>query len=171
VPLGLRDGTSSGTNLENNGFGIDMVADATGSIVAMIDGNTVNSMAGGIRATARNPSVAEADVTIQNNTFNSGGAFALWPVLLASGNGNGQPNRVCANFNNNQTSTTAAFTEHYWLEQWTGNTFQLQGLSPASGATEAQVEAFVSTRDIGGATVEAFGGTTVAYTAATCATP
>jgi VCBS repeat-containing protein len=173
VPAGLRDGTSNGTNLENNGFAIDSVVDQTGHITVNVSGNSSSGMAGGMRGVARNAGLGELDATISNNSMQSGGAFALFPAYFSSGNGtSGETNRVCLNLNNNNFTTTAAFTEDYWLEQWgASNTFQLQGLLPASGATEAQVEAFVSSRDVGGATVEAFGATSTVYTGATCQSP
>jgi hypothetical protein len=184
TPAGLRDGVSNGSNLENAGFGIDMVVDQTGSIVANVTNNTV---AGGhmtaFRSTARNGNGGSVDANVSNNVFNSGGLFAQWPVMLMAGNdAAGESVRLCFNLSNNQTSTTAGFTEHYWMEVWDAptagfnNVIQFQGLVPASGATEAQVETHVDASDpspppAGVGKVEAFGAEVINYTAATCATP
>jgi len=168
TPAAWQDGVGP----ENNGFGVDLVVDLNGSIVATVDGNNVDGTSSGLRGTARNGN-GTLNLTMTNNTFAAKGAFAQWAVLLAAGNGSsGEATSLCVNLNNNQATTTGAFYEEYWLEQWTGNAFNLQGLTPAVGATEAQVEAFVSSKDIGGATVEAFGGTEVSYTGGTiCTTP
>ena len=155
----------------NAGTGVDVVVDGTGSAVVQIAGNTVTGYSIGIRGGARNPGTGTADLTIRDNTVAAGG-FSFTGVYLFAGNGSaGESNRTCANLINNQVSGGGGFNTDYWLEQYAGNTLQLQDLVPASGATEAQVEAFVSSRDVGGASVEAFGGAEVAMTAGTCDTP
>jgi hypothetical protein len=155
----------------NNGMGIDVVVDGTGSVIVDVDGNTVAGHSIGVRGGARNPGAGSADLTMRNNTVTSGGPFEFTAAYFFAGNGSaGETNRTCLNLSNNNLDTSAAFNPDYWLEQWTGNTFQLQGFV-GDGTDETVVEAFVSSRDTGGADVEAFGGAEVNYTAASCATP
>lgn len=146
------------TAASNNGVGISLEANNTGAVVADVNGNTVTSYAYGLRGMTRETGTAELDLTLRNNTITAGGSFALYGVYLTAGNGDGQPNRTCVNLSNNNVSkgSNPAAIVDYALEQWTGNTFH---------------QNFVSSRDIGGAGVDALVGSTVNFTAATCATP
>ena len=155
----------------NNGMGIDAVVEGTGLVEVEVNGNTITGHSIGVRGGARNPGTGSADLTVRNNTVTSGGPFEFAAAYFFAGNGSaGESNRTCLNLSNNNMNASGAFNPDYWLEQWTGNTFQLQGFV-GDGTDETVVEAFVSSRDAGGADVEAFGGTEVNYTAASCATP
>ncbi|MCP5424475.1 MAG: tandem-95 repeat protein [Gammaproteobacteria bacterium] len=155
----------------NNGFGVDVVVDQTGSAVVAIDNNIITSMAVGIRAGARNANTGTADITITDNNISTGGNFAFNAIQLFAGNGSpSESNRTCVNMSGNSTATGFG-DDDYFLEQYAGNTFQIQGLSPASGATQAQVESYIANSNVGSPSVDAFGGLIVNYTAATCATP
>jgi hypothetical protein len=156
----------------NAGIGVDVVVDGAGSAVVEVANNTIAGYSIGLRGGARNTGTGTADLIIRDNSITAGGSFSFTGVYLVAGNGSaGESNRTCASLSNNQVSGGGGFNTDYWLEQYTGNTLELQGLVPASGATEAQVEAFVSSRDVGGASVEAFGGAVVEMTAGNCTTP
>ncbi|MEZ4570092.1 MAG: hypothetical protein R2849_07155 [Thermomicrobiales bacterium] len=166
----VNSNTISSSIANNNGFGIDVVVDATGSAVVSADDNTISGLAVGFRGGARNAGTGTADLTLSNNNITTGGNFAFNAIQLFSGNGSGgESNAVCVNLSSNTTATGFGDDE-YFLEQYTGNTFQLQGFA-GNGTIAADVEAFVAGTDTGSPTVDAFGGTTVNYTAATCATP
>jgi uncharacterized repeat protein (TIGR01451 family) len=170
----ITNNTISTVVANNAGFGIDIVVDQTGSAIVDINNNTITGQSTGIRAGARNAGTGTADITIRNNTVTTGGSFPFSGVYLFAGNGSGgESNNVCVNFSANTVDTTSAFDSDYFLEQYTGNTFRLQGLAPPAGATEAQVEAFIASTDLDPSptdpTVEAFGGTVVNYIAGTCA--
>jgi hypothetical protein len=159
------------SSASNNGVGIDVVVEGTGSAIVDVNGNSVTGHSIGVRGGARNPGSGSADLTVRNNTVTSGGPFEFTAAYFFAGNGSaGETNRTCLNLTNNNLDASGAFSPDYWLEQWAGNTFQLQGFV-GDGTDEAVVEAFVSSRDTGGADVEAFGGAVVNYTAASCATP
>jgi hypothetical protein len=184
TPAGLHDGSANHNNLENDGFGIDIVVEQTGSIVANVTGNTVTGgHKTGFHAIAHSGNGGSVDASVSDNVFNAGGRAAEWPVVLMAGNdAAGESVRLCVNLSNNQTSTTALATNHYRMgvhdapAAGFNNVMQLQGLVPASGATEAQVETHVDATDpsapsAGADKVEALGGEVINYTAATCATP
>jgi len=93
---------------------------------------------------------------------------------VMSGNGEaGESNAVCVNYQGNDSEGGPDFAA-YFLEQFTGTTFQIQGLTPATGATEVEVEAFVTAANaVGAADVAPADGSVIVvdYQAATCATP
>jgi uncharacterized repeat protein (TIGR01451 family) len=174
----ITNNTISTVVANNAGSGIDIVVDQTGSAVVDINTNTITGQSTGIRAGARNAGTGTADVTIRNNTVTTtGNSFPFSGVWLFAGNGSaGETNNVCINFSANTIDTTSPFGDpDYFLEQYTGNAFRLQGLVPPAGATEAQVEAFIAATDQDPSpadpTVEAAGGLIVNYTAGTCAVP
>ena len=170
--------TTSATGSSN---GIDAIVDQTGSIIVDIDGNTISGIyTAGIRAGGRN-ATAQSDVTIRNNNVTASPAGATPPaggIYIVAGNGTvGETNRTCLNLTNNQivNGSPGAFDFDIYLENYNGggfnNTFQLQGLT-GSGSNQANVNSFLSSRDIGGARAQAFFTTGAeTYVAATCATP
>ncbi|HEX8212012.1 MAG TPA: invasin domain 3-containing protein [Longimicrobium sp.] len=181
---GLMRGTiASNTNItssqgNNNGIGIAIEASgfptggSDGRAIVDVNGNTVTAYAIGMRGTTRGQGrSAAADLTIRNNTVTAGGTFPAYGLLLTAGNADNQnTTRTCVNLTNNQITATAGGIVDYGLEQWNTGTFQIQGLT-GSGTDPNNVKNFVSSRDIGGATVDAVVGSTVNYTSATCATP
>jgi hypothetical protein len=184
TPAGLHDGAANHNNLENEAFGIDIVVEQTGSIVANVTGNTVaGGHKTGFRAIAHSGNGGSVDASVSGNVFNAGGKAAEWPVVLMAGNDAvGESVRLCVDLSSNQTSTTALSTNHYRMgvhdapAAGFNNVMQLPGLVPASGATEAQVETHVDATDAspppaGADKVEALGGEVINYTAAACATP
>lgn len=164
----------------NNGIGISVEASgfttglSDGTAVVDVNSNTVTGYAIGLRGTTRGEGrSAAADLTIRNNTITAGGNFPLYGVYLTAGNGDNQnPTRTCVNLSDNQVSkgTNPSAIVDYALEQWNSGTFQIQGLT-GSGTSATNVQNFVSSRDTGGASVDAVVGSTVNYTNATCATP
>jgi hypothetical protein len=159
------------SSASNSGAGVDVVVEGTGLAVVDIANNVITGHSIGFRGGAR-AGTGTADLTIRDNTVTAGGSFPFTGVYLFAGNGApGEVNRTCTNLVNNQVSGGGGFNTDYVLEQYAGNAMELQGLVPAAGATPAQVAAFVSSRDIGGATVEPFGGAVVAMTDGMCATP
>jgi uncharacterized repeat protein (TIGR01451 family) len=171
----ITNNTISTVVANNAGSGIDIVVDQTGSAIVDINNNNITGQSNGIRAGARNAGTGTADITIRNNTVTTGSSFPFSGVYLFAGNGSGgESNNVCVNLSANTIDTTSPFGDpDYWLEQYTGNTFRLQGLTPPAGATEAQVESFIAGTDLDPSptdpTVEAFGGTILNYIAGTCA--
>jgi hypothetical protein len=180
---GIMRGTiASNTNIttsqaNNNGIGIGIEASgfstggSDGRAIVDVNGNTVTGYAIGMRGTTRGQGrPAAGDLTIRNNTFTAGGTFPLYGIYLTAGNGDNQnTTRTCVNLTNNQTSASGGIVD-YALEQWNQGTFQIQGFV-GNGTDPTTVQNFVSSRDIGGATVDAVVGSTVNYTSATCATP
>jgi hypothetical protein len=165
------------TNVGNNaGSGIDVVVDQTGSAVVDINGNAISGQSNGIRGGARNAGTGTADLTIRNNTVTSGGTSEFAGIWLFGGNGSvGETNRTCVNFVANTVDiTTGVGFVDYYLEQFTGNVFQIQGLT-GSGTNAANVAAFVAGTDLDPSptdpTVDVGSGTLVNYTAAVCAVP
>lgn len=159
------------SSASNNGMGVDVVVEGAGSAVVDVNGNTVSGFAIGIRGGARGTGTGTADLTVRNNQVTSGGSFEFAGAYFFAGNGSaGESNRTCVNFSANQVASSVPWASDYWLEQWTGNTFQLEGFT-GDGTDEAAVEAFVASRDTGAADVEALGGTEVSFSPGSCATP
>lgn len=158
-------------NANNPGFGIDAVVDATGSLVARIDNNIVTDFSIPLRAGARNAGGGTADVTITNNTLNSGGGFAFGAVWVFSGNGSGgESNAVCVNLANNNANDPFG-TQEYYVEQYPGNTFTLQGYAGAANS-QAAIQTFIEGNNLtGDALVETCCGTTINVTGGTCLVP
>ena len=164
------------SNITNSaGIGVDAVVNSTGSIVVDIDGNTITQKQFGIRAGARNAGSGSVDVTVRNNTVTTSAApNGFEAIYIFAGNGSSsESNRTCVHYaNNTATSGSSGLgIDDYVLEQYTGNTFQIEGLT-GSGANQTNVESFVAATDSTGTpNVDAFYGAIVDYTAATCATP
>src|SRR6185503_10312138 len=172
------------TNITNNpGSGINIVEEGNGSIVVNVESNTIQGSGSGIGTTtafdfgirggARAGS-GSAHLTLKGNTVQTAKSAGTW--LFAGNNTGGETNRTCVNFSTGNTIDadfpTQAFTE-YFLEQYTGTTFNIQGLS-GSGTNAANVEAYVASTDLDTSptdpNVSAGGGTVVNYTNAVCST-
>jgi hypothetical protein len=174
----VRGTVGSNTNVgssaaNNNGIGIDVIVDGTGSAVVELLGNTVTGYSIGVRGGSRGSGAGSADLTLANNNVTAGGgANELAGVYLVSGNGSpAEAKRTCVSLTNNQASAPGAFAfGDYVLEQYAGNVFQLQGFA-GDGTDPAVVAAFVSSRDVGGASVVPDAGAIVDYSAGSCATP
>lgn len=167
----VRNNPDISSNLaNNNGFGVDMVVDQTGSGIIEISDNIISGYAVGVRAGARNSGSGNAQVKLSNNNISTGGLFAFNAVYLFAGNGSSsESNTVCLNISANTTSTGNG-DDHYFLEQYAGNTFAIQGLTPPTGASQAQVENYIISANNGSPSVDAFGGTIVNYTSDICST-
>jgi hypothetical protein len=155
--------TSSAGN--NNGVGIPLEANVNGRVIASVTGNTVTSFVYGVRANARETGSAQLDLTLQNNTVTAGGSNSFAGLFAENGNRNNQNTRVCFNLSNNNISkgsNPAAFID-YSIGSYVGSTFQLQGFA-GNGTDATAVQNFISSRDIGGATVDVTAGTTVNFT-------
>ena len=166
----IQNSSSSG-----NGNGIQAVVDgSSGNSVVLISGNTIQQswFGRGIRLDARAGS-GRLDATVLNNIINSSGDLSNDALEMFAGNGaGGEASTICVNLSGNSVAS-GAFSDEYAAEQVAGNTFLMQSLTPASGATEAQVEAFIASTDTnpGGVTADvspAGFGIVVAYQAATC---
>lgn len=137
----VHNGTSGGfsgnirrntVNTSTFGSGITVIAEGASigsgpSGVVLIDDNTItNFNVFGIQATARE-GTASLHATITNNKINTPGAFAEDGIRVESGNGSaGESNFVCLDVTGNAV-TTLSFDEGVQIEQYAGNTFQLEG--------------------------------------------
>ncbi|GGK85765.1 beta strand repeat-containing protein [Deinococcus radiotolerans] len=156
----------------NNGYGIALAVEDSGHITADLNSNNVTNYAFGLGGYTRSVNLGELDATIRNNTVTAGGNFAFAGLFIENANGNNQGNRVCLNLTNNNISmgTNPAAVIDYSLGSYQGSTFQLQGLTGV-GTSSTNVQNFVSSRDIGGASVDVTAGTTVNFVNATCLVP
>lgn len=160
-----------------NGSGVRAAFEGGSTGVLSISGNTIGGLefGRGIDLQSR-AGAGSLDVTVSNNDISStisSGTFANDGVFVAAGNGDsGESSQVCVHFANN-TSAGGSGRDGYHVEQYTGTTFQIQNLTPASGATATQVEDHIVSENVSGtASVTPAGfGNVVAYTAGTCATP
>jgi hypothetical protein len=117
---------------------------------------------------------AELHLTLTNNTISgiTSSLFGFQGINFQSGSSGTAPDDVSMflNMTGNIVNGTAGL-EAYSFRQRTGTVFAIQGLSPASGATEAQIEAYIQANNPGGTLggntiVASAGGTThVSYTA------
>ncbi|MGH8566453.1 MAG: Ig-like domain-containing protein, partial [Gammaproteobacteria bacterium] len=179
-PSSLR-GTISGntisTNVTNNpAFGIQAIVNDFGSIIANINNNTINGNGStdfdyGIRGGARIGN-GTADFTLQDNTVQSAEVAGVW---FFSGNATaGETSRTCVNFVSNLIDAGPLQFVDYFVEQYTGTTFQIQVLV-GSGTSATNVQNFIAATDDDPSptdpTVDAGSGTLVNYINATCATP
>jgi hypothetical protein len=177
------ESTSSGT-ISNNpaisesptGNGVWVVQEGDGAAVVLIDNNAISGVdfGNGIALHARDGG-GSLDATVSNNTIDAdAGGFSAHGIAVMSGNGQpGESSAVCVNYQGNDSEGGPGFAA-YFLEQFTGTSFQIQGLTPAAGATEAEVEAFVTAANaVGAADVSPADGVIVVvdYQAGTCATP
>src|SRR5439155_9785095 len=162
-------------------FGINMVEEGNGSIVANVENNTIQGSGSGINTTtafdygirggARAGS-GNAHLTIKGNTVQTAKSAGTW--LFAGNNTGGETNRPCVNVStavkNSIHADNASKFADYFLEQYTGTTFNIQGYA-GSPTVASQVEAYVASTDaVAGRVVTAGAGTTVNYTNATCTT-
>jgi hypothetical protein len=161
------------TTVANNpSYGIDVLVDQTGTATVKVDSNNVTNFMTGIRGGARNAGTGHADLTVTNNTVNNtANTTPYMGMWFFSGNGSGgESNVVCLNLSGNAITFGGVGTYGVELDQYTGDTFNIQGLTPATGATEGDVEGYVSSQN-NGTTVIAAGGNLINYTAGNCALP
>jgi hypothetical protein len=177
---GTISGNTLGTNVTNNpSSGINIVEDtSSGTITVDVSNNTIQGSDGaarfdyGIRAGARAGS-GQVHITLAGNTVQSGKSAGIW--LFSGNNTGGETSRTCVNFStaNKNSIRGDAGTKFadYFLEQYTGTTFNIQGLI-GSGTNASNVNAFVASTDaVAGKVVNSSGGTAVNYSNATCNTP
>jgi hypothetical protein len=180
---GTIKGNNLSTNITNNpGFGIALVEEGNGSIVANVESNTIQGTDGpintvadfddGIKAGAR-AGTGSAQLTLKGNTIQSAKSAGVW--LFAGNNTGGETNTTCVNFStavkNSIHANPATRFDDYFLEQYTGTTFNIQGLS-GSGTNAANVNSYVASTDaVAGRVVSSSLGTVVNYTNATCTPP
>ena len=128
----------------------------------------------GIRGGARAGS-GTADFRIANNSVPAAKAAGVW--FFAGNATAGETSRTCTNLIGNTIDgfnvPVMAFTD-YFVEMYTGTTFQIQGLTGrVTNATN--VASFIASTDTDPSPtdpeVDAGSGTTVNYTNAVCATP
>lgn len=157
------------------GNGIWIVQEGDGSAVVSIADNAISGIetGNGIALHTRHGS-GSLDATVTNNTITPDPAgLSGHGIAVQSGNAvDGETSRVCINYQGNSSDGGPDFSD-YFLEQLDGTTFEIEGLVPASGANEAEVEAFVADANSAGTAevAPAGNGVVVEYTAATCATP
>jgi hypothetical protein len=175
---GTISGNNISTNVTNNaGFGIGMLVNDEGALVIDVNNNQINGNGSldfdyGIRGGSRVED-STADFTVNNNTVQSAEVAGVW---FFSGNATaGETSRTCVNFVSNliDGDPVDAFTD-YFVEMYTGTTFQIQGLT-GSGTNATNVQNFIAATDDDPSptdpTVDAGSGTTVNYTNAICQTP
>jgi large repetitive protein len=151
---------------------------AVGNVINLDPGNINVNGQQGMNFLAREvlaPYVGgQLHLTLTNNTITgiTSATFGFQGMNFASGSSTSVPDdeTITLNMTGNSVSGTAGL-EAYSFRQRTGTTFRIQGLSPASGATEAQIEAFIQAANpagtlAGNTIVAGAGGTTiVSYTA------
>jgi hypothetical protein len=177
---GTISGNTLGTSVTNNpGQGINIVEDtSSGTITLNVFSNTIQGADGaarfdyGLRAGARAGS-GQVHITLAGNIVQSAKSAGVW--LFSGNNTGGETSRTCVNFStsnkNSLRGDAGTKFADYFLEQYTGTTFNIQGLS-GSGASAPNVQAFVASSDsVAGRLVSVSGGTTVNYTNATCNLP
>lgn len=172
---------ANNTNMNGsaNGSGVRAAFNGGSTGVLSISGNVMGGFefGRGIDLQSREGS-GSLDVTLSNNNINStfgSGTFANHGVFIASGNQtSGETNRVCVHYENN-TSAGGTGRSGYRVEQFSGTTFQIQDLTPASGASSAQIVTHIQSENTAGSAsvtpADAIAGTVVNYTASNCATP
>ncbi len=166
----VLNNTITSTVTNNPSFGIDAVVDGTGSMTAKIDGNAVTVFFDSFDGGARGGVGAHADLTVTNNTFDTTGNTAPYsPMVLFSGNGTpGESATVCFNVSGN-TLHTGGTNYDVEIDQYTGDTFNLQGYTGAGSDANA-VKTFLAGQNTGiSSVVDGTGSMNV--TNATCALP
>ena len=188
--IGSAAVVESGSEL---GFGINMDLRGNGASNQTIHNNVISHTdREGILIVSRGESSTAIKtgahaMRITNNTINAPDDNSAFPFFDINGiefeTNNGQT--FCLNMSGNESrgagNCSSPACDGYRLRQrnqGAASVFQIQGLTPASGATAAQVEAHVEGQNPGTiapvdtSTVQAASGTTiVAYTAGTCTTP
>jgi len=167
----VSNNTIDSFNANNPGFGIRGVVDATGSLTASVTGNNVTDFSIPITMGARGTGSGTGNFTITGNTMSSGGGLAFGVLHLFSGNGSGgESNSVCANISGNNFNDPFG-TQEYYIEQYPGNTLNLQGYS--GGPTDiGAIQTFLEGNNIAGdALVETCCGTSPNVGNTTCTTP
>lgn len=171
---GFISNNTISTNINNNpSAGINAVVEGNGHIVADISNNAIaqngaNNFDYGIRGGARAGN-GTADLRVSNNIAFGKGA-GVW--FFAGNNTGGETSRTTLNLisNNVDGDTVLSFAD-YFVEMYTGTTFQITGLT-GSGLSSANVSSYIASTDVDvGAVVNSGGGTTVNYTVGTPAAP
>ncbi len=166
-----------------NGNGIDVRTNGTAQGTVEIKGNTLNNtLAGVTNNTSTNSNgnglylrsdegTGNLHAEISNNTVVLSDAASLGYGLFAkTGSTSGALNTLCLNISGNDISQ-AGFGEEYYLEQYTGTTFSLEGLSTSPETVAANVESFLIGLDSGStAEVREGGSYIVNYTNNVCNT-
>jgi hypothetical protein len=165
----IANNTIYSFNANNPANGINVTVDGTGTATVEIDNNTVTDFSIPLQIGARNAGVGTGNFTVTNNTMSSGGGFAFGVLYVFSGNGNNQGNVVCLNVSGNNFNDPFGTVEYY-LEQYTGNTFSLQGYMGIA-TSAAAIETFIEGNNVAGdaEAATAFGGPNMSD--ATCSTP
>jgi uncharacterized repeat protein (TIGR01451 family) len=181
--IGGAAAVDSGSEL---GFGINMDLRGNGTSSTTIHNNIISHTdREGIFIVTRGESSASIKtgqhaMRITNNTINApddNSPFSFGNINgLSIETNNGQT--FCLNISGNTSSPAASgFSQRdgYRLRQRSqgaASVFQIQGLTPASGATDAQVQSYMQSINTGTCFVVPASGTNiVAYTAGACSTP
>lgn len=182
--LSQTDGTISNNTIGNPALidsgsefarGISLDYRGNGTAVVAITNNTISHTdAEGIFVTSRLNSIANTgslQLTITNNVVNAPDDNGVFPLGAADGISVTSRNSrtTCLNLSGN-TSAGSGTGAGFRLRRLNTAVFQIQGLTPPTGATAAQVKAFVESQNTGTAVVEPASPAGV-YTAGTCSTP
>ncbi|MGE3268981.1 MAG: Ig-like domain-containing protein [Chloroflexota bacterium] len=140
------------------GTGLEFIVNEAAIGRLSADGNTINLDPGNINASAQQGmnfqargvtagfQNGELHLNLTNNTINgiTSGIFGFQGMNFQSGASNvSTPETITLNMTGNRVNGAAGL-EAFSFRQRTGTTFEIQGLTPSSGATEAQIEAFIA---------------------------
>ena len=162
---------------DNNSTAIVFETCNSAAGVVKLDGNSIQKPTGEIddrpigMVLAASDGTASLDATVVNNSIDSHAAnFGTHGMYFDSGSGSqGESPRLCADIAGNAINVPVGAT---MLTQYSGTTFQIQGLTPPAGATAEQVHDYVTALNSGVQTqVVTYNGCIVNYTAADCQTP
>ena len=146
-PIGQTGVADSGSV---NGAGIRIVTNGSNAAVltAAVTNNAILQWdTRGIDVLCRDGN-SNANLTITGNTVLEGDSTnGLQGIAIAAGATGTDTVTICAAIQNNNASGVGGSTG-LRLQQRTGNTFNIVGLVPAVGASEAQVEAFVAAQNV-----------------------
>jgi large repetitive protein len=162
---------SLSTSVTNNAAAaINMVLEGAGTMVVDVNNNTINGTETndfdyGIRGGARAGS-GTAHFQVNNNNVPSAEAAGVW--FFAGNNTGGETSQTCVNFVSNNVDGNSLSFADYFVEMYTGTTFQIQGLSGAAGPFIAATDDDPSPTD---PTVDYLSGTASNYTNGVCSTP
>lgn len=152
----VADSTITNPNANASGIGIDARAEGSGILVADFRGNVISGHDLGLQLAARSGGQSAAHMTVADNTVTSrsGGTDpAIGGIFMNTGHPATGDSLLCVHFPADGPNTisgpgTAMFD--YVVEQYTGGALQLQGIT--APANEAQVGAFLASRDGGSPT-------------------
>ncbi|GAB4153164.1 MAG: hypothetical protein Fur005_04030 [Roseiflexaceae bacterium] len=155
-----------------NQIGLWAVSDDNGRITIEVNGNTISGFNdSAISIESRNGN-GNVQATVSGNTGTTAAAAALAGLFMRSGGGTGgETNTMCANVTGNNMDGGIGATGDYYFDRFNSpaTTFQVQGLTPPTGATTTDVENYLISTDTA-APATAYVETGI-YSAATCATP